>query len=143
MITLTGTKGHTGGTGGTTVSADEFTGTTVPGPPVLLTTKPNVVITDTDSACGNNSDYPPTQIPTTAGGALKFPGVPWGTYTVCVDTGPTGSAVHDTVTGVSNTSYTSGNPVNLPEISPSRSPQRRRRIPGTATGPCQTNPTSY
>lgn len=138
VITVTGTKGHTGGS--TIVSADEFTGTSVPGPPVLLTTKPNVIVTDTDSTCGNNADYPPTQIPTATGGALQFPGLPWGTYTVCVDTGTTGGAVHDTVTGVSNTSYTSGNPLpagNLPISLYSGG------VGTYGTGPCQTSPTNY
>ena len=138
VITVTGTKGHGGGS--TIVSADEFTGTSVPGPPILLTTKPNVIVTDTDSACGNNSDYPPTQIPTTTGGALQYPGLPWGTYTVCVDNGTTGGAVHDTVTGVSNSSYTSGNPLpagNLPIDLYSGG------VGTYGTGPCQTSPTNY
>ena len=140
VITVTGNKGHSGSSGGTTVSADEFTGTSVPGPPILLTTKPNVIVTDTDSTCGNNPDYPPTQIPTLTGGALQYPGLPWGTYTVCVDNGTTGGAVHDTVTGVSNTSYTSGNPLptgNLPIDLYSGG------VGTYGTGPCQTTPTSY
>ena len=78
-----------------------------------MTTKPNVVVTDTDTACGNNPDYPPTvsNPSTSVTGALAFPGLPYGTYTVCVDNGTSGGAVHDTVTGVANTSYTTGNPV--------------------------------
>jgi hypothetical protein len=121
------------------VSIDEFTYTSST-PAVLMTTKPNVIVTDTDSTCGNNPDYPPTQIPTTTGGALQFPGLPWGTYTVCVDNGTTGGAVHDTVTGVNNSSYTSGNPLpagNLPVTLYSGG------VGTYGTGPCQTTPTSY
>jgi hypothetical protein len=121
------------------ISIDEFTGTST-APAVLMTTKPNVIVTDTDSVCGGNPDYPPTQTPTPTGGALQFPGLPWGTYTVCVDNGTTAAAVHDTVTGVSNTSYTSGNPLpagNLPITLYSGG------VGTYGTGPCQTSPTNY
>ena len=52
-----------------------------------MTIAPNVTVTDTDSGCGNNEDYPPTQIPTATHRRARQPGEPYGTYTVCVDNG--------------------------------------------------------
>ena len=95
-----------------------------------MTTKPNIVVTQT--SCGNNADYPPTQIPTATGGALQFPGLPYGTYTVCVDNAQSGfGAAHATVTGVANTNYTAGNivPVNF-----------YSGASGYGSGLCQSNP---
>jgi len=115
------------------VSVDEFLYTAVV-PKQMLTTQPNVVVTDTDTACGNNPDYPPTvsNPSTSVTGALAFPGLPYGTYTICVDNGTSGGAVHDTVTGVANTSYAAGNPVEADLYSGGA---------GTyGSGPCQTNP---
>jgi hypothetical protein len=90
---------------GYTIAIDELVASTF----VLMSTKPNVTVTDTDTVCGNNEDYPPEQIPTATQGALASPGLPYGTYTVCVDDG----ANHDTITGVANTNYgATGNTVN-------------------------------
>ena len=71
-----------------------------------MTTAPDVTVTDNDSGCGSNEDYPPTQVPTTTQGALANPGMPYGTYSVCVDNGTN----HATVT-VNNTNFTTGNQV--------------------------------
>ena len=54
---------------GPLVEIDGFTYT----PVTLLTTKPHVTVTESDSVCsasGSDEDYPPTQIPTAAAGAL-------------------------------------------------------------------------
>jgi len=81
-------------------------------PGSLVSTKPDVTVTDTDAACGNAEDYPPTQIPTASAGALANPGLPYGTYTVCADAQIAGTYERNTGT-VANTSYTSGNTVNI------------------------------
>ena len=89
----------------------------------LYPTVPDVTVTETDSGCGNNEDYPPSQIPTLAQGALVSPGEPYGTYTVCADNGLN----HNIVTGVVNTSFTTGNTVNINLGTGSA---------GLASGPC-------
>jgi hypothetical protein len=110
-ITVTGAYSNTPpkhGTNpyGTNVILDEAV---PPGTATLLTTKPNITITDTDSACNNNEDYPPEQVPTATGGALQYPGLPYGTYTVCVDNG----SIKDVIAGVQNFNYgATGNVVN-------------------------------
>jgi type II secretory pathway pseudopilin PulG len=87
--------------GGPDVSIDEIYGySTTYGSPALMTTAPNVTVTDTDSGCSNNEDYPPTRAPDPTWGALQYPGTPYGTYTVCVDNGTN----KVTFTGVKNTS---------------------------------------
>jgi len=106
VISVTGNKSHSGAGTGTAISVDTLTGTQLN----VMTTKPNVIVTDNNTGCGANKDYPPTvsNPSTSASGALSDPGEPYGTnWTVCVDNGTN----HDTVTGVSNTSYTTGNPV--------------------------------
>jgi hypothetical protein len=72
----------------------------------LLSTAPNVTLTDTN--CANNETYPPTQVPTSAQGALTNPGEPYGNFTVCADNG----SVMNTAT-VANTNFTTGNTVNV------------------------------
>lgn len=86
-----------------TINVDEVLGT---GPTTysqgpLLTTPPHVITTDT--GCASNKDYPPTQVPTATHGALANPGLPYGTYNVCVDDGTN----HVTFNGVQNTSFLS------------------------------------
>ena len=69
---------------------------------------PNVTVTDTDTGCATNEDYPPTQIPTPTQGALSSPGEPYGDYTVCADDGTN----HNTGT-VANTNFLAGTPVDI------------------------------
>ena len=100
-ITVSGTKNASAT--GYNVSIDEISGTAVS----LLTTRPTVTVTDT--GCGNNEDYPATQIATLTHGALVNPGEPYATFTVCADNGTN----HNTAT-VPNTSFTApGNIVNI------------------------------
>ena len=102
-ITVLATKSHAGVGTGTNISIDEFTGTIAAsfsqGP--LLATAPHVIITDT--GCASNKDYPPTQVPTATHGALANPGLPYGTFNVCVDDGTN----HVTFLAVPNTSFAS------------------------------------
>jgi len=104
-MSAAGTVGHTGG--GKAIDLDEIKYTTVSytttysqGP--LLTTVPHVIVTDT--GCGSNKDYPPTQVPTPTQGALVSPGLPDSTFTVCVDDGTN----HVTFVGVQNNNFTTG-----------------------------------
>lgn len=88
----------------TNIDIDEILGT---GPTTytqnaLETTAPHVIVTDT--GCGSNKDYPPTQVPTLTQGALVSPGLPDDTFTVCVDDGTN----HVTFTGVQNNNFTTG-----------------------------------
>ncbi|HVC84312.1 MAG TPA: carboxypeptidase-like regulatory domain-containing protein [Solirubrobacteraceae bacterium] len=110
---------HDGSSSGTYVSIDEIIvgGAT----PALMTTMPNVTVTDTDSGCGNET-YPPTQIPTPTQGALANPGEPYGNFTVCVDNG----SFHNTAT-VTNTNFAAGNVVNV---------YLYNGAPGYASGTC-------
>jgi Tfp pilus assembly protein PilV len=64
---------------------DVWEGTkTTPGK--LIANKPEVFLSDTDEGCESAYHEPETIIPTNAKiGALKYPGQPWGTYTVCVN----------------------------------------------------------
>jgi hypothetical protein len=89
---------------GTSVAIDAFI---IGGPVTLLTTKPNVTVTDTGCAADDHSS-PAAQVPTAAQGALVTPGQPYGTYTVCADNG----SVENTAT-VANTSFTTGNTANV------------------------------
>jgi len=92
---------------------DVWTGKNSSSPGTLVTTKPDVTVTDTDTGCGNNEDYPPSQIPPSQTvGALANPGLPYGNYTVCADASITGSYYHNTAT-VANTNYAAGNVVNI------------------------------
>jgi Tfp pilus assembly protein PilV len=73
----------------------------------LLTSAPLVTLTDENSGC-TSENYPATQAPTATQGALVDPGQPYGTWLVCASSG----GEMNTAT-VSNTSYTSGNVVNV------------------------------
>ena len=74
----------------------------------LLSTAPLVTLTDDNAACNSAENYPATQVPTLTQGALVDPGQPYGNWTVCASSG----GVKNTAV-VSNTSYTSGNVVNV------------------------------
>jgi hypothetical protein len=76
------------------------------GTPTLMTTAPDITLTDT--GCANHETRPPTRAPTAAAGALVNPAEPYGNFTVCADNGTS----ENTAT-VANTSFTTGNPVNL------------------------------
>jgi hypothetical protein len=55
-------------------------------PRKLITSKPEIFLSDTDEGCENTYRQPETiEKQTETGGALKYPGQPWGTYTVCVN----------------------------------------------------------
>jgi Tfp pilus assembly protein PilE len=101
-ITALGTHGSGSAN---TVSIDAIN---VPGTPALEPMAPNVTVTDTDTGCATNEDYPPTQIPTPTQGALSSPGEPYGDYTVCADDGTN----HNTGT-VANTNFLAGTPVDI------------------------------
>ncbi len=81
-------------------------------PGSLVSTRPEVTATDTDSACGNDELYPPTQVPTASAGALANPGLPYGTYSVCADAQIAGVYQRNTAT-VANTNLAAGNTVNV------------------------------
>jgi Tfp pilus assembly protein PilV len=52
----------------------------------LVKTAPEVFLSDTDENCEHTYRQPETVAPTSEkGGVLKYPGQPWGTYTVCVN----------------------------------------------------------
>jgi len=74
----------------------------------LLTTAPLVTLTDNNTNCSAQENYPATQVPTLTQGALVDPGQPYGNWTVCASSG----GVKNTAT-VANTSYTTGNVVNI------------------------------
>jgi hypothetical protein len=74
----------------------------------LLTSAPVVTLTDNNTGCGSSENYPATQVPTVTQGALVDPGQPYGNWTVCASYG----GEKNTAT-VANTSYTSGNVVNV------------------------------
>jgi Tfp pilus assembly protein PilV len=62
---------------------DVWTGTEkLPG--ALVKTAPEVFLSDTDEGCENTYRQQETIAPVKAG-ALKYPGQPWGTYTVCAN----------------------------------------------------------
>ena len=96
-------------------------------PPTCMTTKPNIVVTGhRHRSAATTPTIPPTQIPSpSAPGRSSSPACRGARYTVCVDNGTTRRLrVSDTVTGVANTSYTTGNPVVNGIVGPL---QRRRR----------------
>jgi hypothetical protein len=74
----------------------------------LLSSAPLVTLTDDNAACNSSENYPATQVPTLTQGALVDPGQPYGNWTVCASSG----GVKNTAV-VANTSYTSGNVVNV------------------------------
>jgi Tfp pilus assembly protein PilE len=77
--------------------------------PTLMTSKPDITLTETDAGCTNNETRPPTQVPTASAGALANPGEPYGNFTVCADNGTS----KNTAT-VANTSFAAtGNTVNV------------------------------
>jgi Tfp pilus assembly protein PilE len=79
------------------------------GTPTLLTAQPVVTVTDNNSGCSSSEDYPQTvSNESLTHGALADPGQPYGNYTVCASSG----GVENTAT-VANTSYVTGNPVNI------------------------------
>lgn len=55
-------------------------------PKKLIGSKPEIFLYDTDEGCESKRQTPETiEKQTEKGGALKYPGQPWGTYTVCVN----------------------------------------------------------
>ena len=74
----------------------------------LLTSAPLVTLTDNNTNCSAQENYPATQVPTLTQGALVDPGQPYGNWTVCASSG----GVKNTAT-VANTNYTAGNVVNI------------------------------
>jgi len=74
----------------------------------LLAAAPLVTLTDNNSSC-SSENYPATVANESASqGALADPGQPYGSWTVCASSG----GVKNTAT-VNNTSYTTGNVVNV------------------------------
>jgi hypothetical protein len=67
-----------------------------------------VTLTDNNTGCANQENYPLTQAPSPTAGALVDPGQPYGNWTVCASSG----GEKNTAT-VANTSYTTGNVVNV------------------------------
>jgi len=121
LVPTAGTVTQLVGVGGTysatlpepAMIVDVWTGMNSASKGTLVTTKPDVTITDTDAGCGSNEDYPPEQIPTSSTvGALVNPGVPYGTYTVCADANISNAWMKNTTT-IANTSYTAGNVGNI------------------------------
>ena len=103
-LTISYSGNQNGSSTGKAIDVDEILGT---GPTTytagsLMTTVPHVIVTDT--GCGSNKDYPPTQVPTATQGALVSPGLPDSTFTVCVDNGTD----HVTFVGVQNNNFTTG-----------------------------------
>jgi hypothetical protein len=88
----------------TYVQLDSF----IYGSPPLLSTAPLVTLTDNNTGCSSQENYPATQAPTLTQGALVDPGQPYGNWTVCASSG----GVKNTAT-VANTNYTAGNVVNI------------------------------
>ena len=89
---------------GTFVTVDAF----VVGAPALLATAPVVTLTDNNTGCANQENYPLTQAPSPTAGALVDPGQPYGNWTVCAS-----SVGEKNTATVANTSYTTGNVVNV------------------------------
>jgi Tfp pilus assembly protein PilV len=74
----------------------------------LLATAPLVTLTDNNAGCSSAENYPATQAPTITQGALVDPGQPYGNFTACASSGG-----YENTAPVSNTSYTTGNVVNV------------------------------
>jgi hypothetical protein len=61
----------------------------------LITNKPEVFLSDTDEGCESTYHQQETIIPPNKEiGALKYPGQPWGTYTVCANVTYAGKKEH-------------------------------------------------
>jgi hypothetical protein len=60
----------------------------------LVSTAPEVFLSDTDEGCEHTYRHPETIAPTEKGGALKYPGQPWGTYIACVNVTYAGNKEH-------------------------------------------------
>ena len=60
---------------GKTISVDELATNAI----VLMTTTPDITVTDNNSGCASNKDYPPAQTPSPTQGALQFPASPMAT----------------------------------------------------------------
>jgi len=68
-----------------------------------VTTAPEIFLSDTDENCESTYHQPETVIPTKEKvGALKYPGQPWGTYTVCVNVTHEGKKEHISALGQKN-----------------------------------------
>ena len=80
----------------------------VAGTPSLLTTAPYITITDNNAGCASAVNIPAPQVPTPTGGALFYPGQPYGNYTVCAS-----SVGFKNTASVANTNYTTGTTVNI------------------------------
>jgi len=92
-------------------------------PKKLVSTTPEIFVSDTNSGCESTYHKPttvaPVENPSTKvleypkGGALEYPGQPWGTYTVCLNDG---TSEHLEDTGVKNDHpEQAGTPVNFYE----------------------------
>ncbi|HEX4034808.1 MAG TPA: hypothetical protein VHX66_10220 [Solirubrobacteraceae bacterium] len=93
------------------VSVDAFN---VPGSPALETIAPTVSVTDDNTGCGSNVDYPPTVTNETAAqGALQFPGEIYGNLLVCADNGTYKNTAGTVASPIANTSFTSGKVVTI------------------------------
>ena len=102
MITVDGTKPS--GASAANVSIDAI----VYGTATLLTTAPYITITDNNGGCASAVNIPATQVPTPTGGALVYPGQPYGNYTVCASSGG-----FKNTASVANTNYTTGTTANI------------------------------
>jgi len=61
----------------------------------LVSTAPEVFLSDTDEGCDHTYRQPETIVPTSEkGGVLKYPGQPWGTYIACVNVTHSGKKEH-------------------------------------------------
>jgi type II secretory pathway pseudopilin PulG len=111
-ILVTHTKN--GSSSGYTVSIDAVNvvgGTPNVVSPAPETIAPTVSVTDNNTGCGSNVDYPPTQAPSInpAQGALQFPGEIYGSLIVCADNG-----TYKNTATVTNTNFSSpGTPVTI------------------------------
>ncbi|HLW96242.1 MAG TPA: hypothetical protein VKS25_12765 [Solirubrobacteraceae bacterium] len=108
-ILVTGTKNAS--SSGNTISIDAVN---VPGSPALETIAPTVSVTDDNTGCGSNVDYPPTVANETAAqGALQFPGEIYGNLLVCADNGSDMNTAGTVASPIANTSFTSGKVVTI------------------------------
>jgi Tfp pilus assembly protein PilV len=83
---------------------DVWQGAKTETPKKLVTAAPEVFLSDTDEGCESAHHPQQTIIPTNEKlGALKYPGQPWGTYTVCVNVTYNGEKKHFSAEGQKNT----------------------------------------
>jgi Tfp pilus assembly protein PilE len=101
-IYVDGTKPS--GSSAANVPIDEF----IYGTATLLTAAPYITITDNNGGCASAVNIPATQVPTPTGGALVYPGQPYGHYTVCASSGG-----FKNTASVANTNYTTGTTANI------------------------------